>query len=86
MFSLDPGSGRGAYGCVFMDNKAVGLIQLFKHGHTHIYIYIYVYKIYDSDSIGVFYEFIKWVCRCLLSLCYFGLSPPSPIWHGKLKL
>lgn len=41
MFSLDPGSGRGAYGCVFMDNKAVGLIQLFKHGHTHnIYMYI----------------------------------------------
>jgi len=42
---------------------------------SFLFFCIYIWVCIKYDSIGVFYEFIKLVCRCLLSLCYFGLSP-----------
>jgi len=59
--------------------------QFFRHKQTNsisnsygwflFFFFVYIWVCIKYDSIGVFYEFIKLVCRCLLSLCYFGLSP-----------
>lgn len=68
--------------CLWASSSESKTIYICIHTYTHISIYIYI----KYDSIGVFYEFIKLVCRCLLSLYYFGFGIPATQKHGKLKL